>query len=120
MDASMTFDELPVAIQAEVLRMQREEFDWPNVVPAYLEYRVDGSEKWTRYENTTVADCEQIGEYHARQAVAAVRRYLCRASPASIRRAARHILIARIMRCRSFSLREVTEYHEADMPFSCE
>ena len=77
MDECMTFDQIPAAIQTEVLRMQREEFDWPKLVPRFVEQRIDGREFWHRYVNTSVSDCEQITEYHSRQAEVAIRRYLC-------------------------------------------
>ncbi len=108
---------IPLQVWDEVIRQQREDFDWPYKVPKVVEFkRADNKEVWIGYEKVGIDLCEQITEYHVRRARAAIRRWNDKGKAASMQKAARHILIARIMRCKYIQLMGIENSTEADMP----
>lgn len=123
---------VPEEIQHEVIRQQKA-MGWPDQVPAYA-FLPPTEQTVKRYENLTVAECEQLVEHHIRKAIVGIRRFVdlqnSTISPFAARRrcslrntAARSILLARLYRCRSISLMSKGATNgetstEADMPFA--
>lgn len=107
---------IPEEVMRELLNQQAA-MDWPEKVPAFVDLPgADGRELYYRYQETTIALCEQGVEYHARRArgLLSSGRYSRRKATA----AARHILMARILRCRYIELTGQNDSTEDDMPFA--
>lgn len=117
---------IPLEIQRQVL-VQQEAFDWPDMVPKYAFLPPD-CQRVKLFRELTVAECEQLVEFHVRQAIKhaaawnesihspfgvfhAYRRRVLRDA------AAESIVLARLFRCQSFTLQGVEQSSEADMPF---
>jgi hypothetical protein len=109
--------ELPAPIIREVMHWQRE-LRWPELVPKYAEIPdANGKILWHLYAHLTTALCEQATEFHVRKGRAAIRRWHTNCSLRTARTAARHIVWARIYRCRYLDLCGIGETcTEDDMP----
>lgn len=108
---------LPHAVLVEVVR-QQDLMGWPDMVPAYAEVpHPDGEARFWRYQDLTVATCEQLVEHHTRQARAALERFAKRETRKSLRAAGRHIVYARLYRCTYMSLTGQEDFDESEMPF---
>lgn len=112
----MTLVPIPIEITEAVVRHQ-EKMKWPECVPGFVEFKRGKKELWKRFPETTVADCEQIGEYHIREAQRHIVRWMENGRLGTMRRAARHIFMARALRCRYFTLMGIENSTEAELPF---
>lgn len=110
---------LPYPIFCEVLNWQRK-LQWPKLVPKYAEIPdARGRILWHLYDDLTTALCEQATEFHVRKGRAAIRRWQANRSRRTARAAGRHIVWARIYRCRYLDLCGLAKTCiEDDMPFS--
>jgi hypothetical protein len=110
---------LPPEISREIQRWQQR-LHWPELVPAWAEIPdASGNILWHRYEDLTVALCEQAVEYHVRQATKILSCWPTRHGTTRARTAARHIVWSRIYRCRAIFLMGTDEAAtEDDMPFA--
>lgn len=110
--------DIPDAITSEVLYWQRR-LRWPELVPAWAEMPdADGKIWFHRYQSLTIALCEQATEFHVREARRLIAKWTARPSKGAAREAGRHIVWARIYRCRYFELSSIRNTREADMPFA--
>lgn len=109
---------LPVEIHNEVVAQQTE-MDWPENVPRFVEFKRDGKELWTEYLRTSVADCTQIVEYHQIEAWRAIAKWGDKKKPSLRRKAAYHILRARLLKLRQLRLMGVADddINPEDLPF---
>ncbi len=109
--------QIPDDIMAEVIRQQKEDLHWPEFVPAMAELPdpATGTVLWHRYQDLTVALCEQLVAYNSER-VQVIRR--SRPSRKKVKRIAWHILLARVYRCRYISLIGKDDSTEDDMPFA--
>ena len=89
------------------------------MVPAYAALPdASGRDLYYRYHELTVALCEQLVEHHSRIArTILTKRYWMR-SRGRTEDAARHILLARLFRCRYIQLIGQEDSTEDDMPFA--
>ncbi len=110
---------IPESIIREVVRWQQE-LNWPELVPAWAEIpAADGKTYWHRYQDLTVGLCEQATEFHVRKARQAIARFEENGSPRTARAAGRHILWARIFRCRFIGISgDGLPATEVEMPFA--
>lgn len=109
---------LPESVQAELLRQQTDEYDWPNLVPAFAEVLDrDGRALYIKFHRTTLAHCEQIVEHESRLARYILEKGYWRKSKQRVQDVVRHILTARIFRCREIQLLGTENTTEDDMPF---
>lgn len=107
---------VPDPIIAECIAWQ-ERLDWPRLVPAWAEIPgSDGKTYWYQYDDLTPALCEQATEFHIRKARAAIERWNLNQSARTARSAGRHIIWARIYRCRFINLMG-RDPDESEMPF---
>lgn len=110
-------DRLPPEVIAEVVR-QQQIMGWPDRVPAWAPIRgKDGVTRYERFENLTVADCEQLAEQFTRRARSALATYGKHCSARSLRMAGKAVLYARLYRCQYITLIGKKDSTEADMPF---
>lgn len=117
---------IPIEIQRQVL-VQQEAYDWPKLVPKYAFLPPD-CQRVKLFRELTVGECEQLVEFHIRRAIQhasawnellhatfgvfhAYRRRVLRDA------AAESIVLARLFRCQSFTLRGLQQTTEEDMPF---
>ena len=107
---------LPAEIISEVMRQQAA-MGWPDMVPSWVELPdASGIEKYHRYQDLTVGLCEQGVEHHSRVA----RLILSKGWWLRWRKegdVARHILLARLLRCRYIQLTGKQDSTEDEMPF---
>ena len=109
---------IPEAVVAEVVRQQTQ-MGWPNSVPAWAALPdAHGTDRYYRHENLTVALCEQLVEHHSRYARSILERHKGGLPAGKIQDAARHILMARLYRCRYIQLVKQQDSTEDDMPFA--
>lgn len=107
---------IPPAIMAEVLRQQREVWDWPHQVPGYVQLSETTFVKW---EELTVAYCEQATEFYIRKARTAIRASIRRpTSHKRVETAADHIIRSRILRCQYITLLGSPATNEDEMAFA--
>lgn len=113
----MTYIKLPTELLAEVVR-QQEKMGWPDLVPAFAEIkRADGKTSFMKHGSLTVSDCEQLVQQHVDAAWKALDRYAANSSQRTLKRAAHHVLYARLYRCTYISLTGKEDSTEIDMPF---
>ena len=112
---------LPAEIVSELMRQQAA-MGWPDMVPSFVELPdASGKDFYHRYQDLTVALCEQGVEHHSRLARLILskgwwrRNIPCLPSPPDV---ARHILLARLLRCRYIQLTGKQTSSEDDMPFA--
>lgn len=109
---------LPQAIVAEVVRQQTA-MGWPDMVPAWAVLPdAAGLDKYYRHQDLTVAHCEQLVEHHARTARSILAGGRWARNRGKIEDAARHILMARLYRCRYIQLIGQQDSTEDDIPFA--
>ncbi len=109
--------EIPAEIWAECLKEQKR-MGWPAYVPTYVEfYDTHGHVRYGLHTDLTVATAEQACEGHIRQARKAIAKWKHTQLVRWARRAARHIIRARLYRCSYLTLLG-KEGTEADMPFA--
>jgi hypothetical protein len=106
---------IPAEIMAEVIRQQREEWDWPRKVPGYVQLSESVFVKWGEL---TVAYCEQATEFYVRKARQAIRRFIKKPSPTKAGTAADHIIRARIARCQYLTILGERATNEDEMTFA--
>jgi hypothetical protein len=112
-----TLRELPAEIVAAVVEHERR-MDYPDFVPTYAEVpHPDGVTRFKHRHSLTVADCEQLVEFHTRRARSAITTWDRTRSRQAAGKAGKNILYARLYRCLYMTLTGVVEVNEADMPF---
>lgn len=105
---------LPAEIISEVMKQQAA-MGWPDMVPAFVELPdASGIEKYHCYQDLTVGLCEQAVEHHSKVA----RLILSKGWRGRRGNVARHILLARLVRCRYIQLTGKQDSTEDDMPFA--
>ncbi|MFH1918787.1 MAG: hypothetical protein ABIP48_02725 [Planctomycetota bacterium] len=103
---------LPEAIAQRVARLHKK-----GVLYQYAEIHRPGKPSvWREFVRLTIADCEQLVEYHTRRARKAIARLEITGSTRSTRTAADHVYRARLYRWRYHEMIG-NEPGEADMPF---
>lgn len=110
----------PISIEVvnEVLAEQRR-MGWPEMVPQYVELRdPNGRCRYMLHGDLTIATAEQASAGHQLAAARAMRRWERTRSPRWARRAAYHIVRARLYRCSYLSKIGKTDSTEDDMPFA--
>ena len=113
----MTWAQLSREIALEAER-QQDLMGWPERVPAYAEIPdANGKIFFHHWRDLTVADCEQLVEFHTRKARRAIDLWMERKTARSLRNAGWNIIRARLYRCQYFSLIGKTDSTEHDMPF---
>jgi hypothetical protein len=109
---------LPPQVISEVIRQQTK-MGWPEMVPAWVELPdASGVDRYHRYQDVTIGLCDQLVEHHTRLArFILTKRYWVR-SHGRLEDLARHILLARLFRCRYIQLIGKEDSTEDDMPFA--
>ena len=108
----------------DALLKQQTEMGWPDYVPAYASLpNAAGHDLYYRHQDLTVALCEQLVEHHSRTArlildMYAAGRFTGGRASRKAGDAARHILMARLYRCRYMQLLDQQGTTEDDMPFA--
>ena len=108
---------LPANVVSQLIKQQAA-MGWPDMVPSWVELPdAEGIKKYHRFQDLTVALCEQGVEHHSRAAWLILREEWWR-RPRKAEDVARHILLARVVRCRYIQLTGKQEPTEDDMPFA--
>lgn len=114
----MTLLPLPREVIVEVVRQQAA-MGWPEMVPAFAELPDASGVVWfRRFQDLTVGLCEQLVEHHRRRASSILTHRDWIPSRGRLEDVARHILFARLFRCRYIQLIGQENATEADMPFA--
>ena len=99
---------LPPSVESELMEQQAA-MGWPDMVPMFVELP---DTRWCCYRSVDVGQCEQLVEHHSRLA-----RLLLEHLHGLAIEPARHILLARLFRCRYIQLTGKQDSTEDDMPF---
>ncbi len=104
---------IPPEVSQQILKMQ-DDLNWPESVPAFVEIpNADGEILFHRYQECGLGEFEQATEYNVREA----KRLLKKWSRGRSKKIARHILLARIYRCKFISLMDCEETADDELPF---